>query len=439
MSMKQEEERGFLSNRFDDWSGEPIPNGWNGIERKLRSETIRRRLALAVLPVILLVSFSVSYLKNPFELKVEEPLTAKNEVVQQGLQSGNANILNGSAGDKFQMNQEENPASENSQIASVHNENLQLSQHQNNSQSSSIQKSELASSETVLSKSVANQESENLISETESQAVLVGNIDPATILPSNSSNDEIAYLDPKEAVLSLNNFETPAIPQLFEEPVSAIPSKAKPGFLRSISVQTGYAVSSVELNSAMSEKWRYSVSDPSFTQAGFASIGIRLEQPLKRKFSCFYGLEIGTFIRKSTLNFVSKLPESYLISSTPDGRYSVSPQMTGGAEVRTSLMVFARAELGVRAAITRRSGVLASVQGWGRLGSNSTSTNNQGDAFVKSSSSIAPGFKIGTWWQSGPFSQLEFSYSGLPEKLTDSTPGIAFKTGLLGLSFRQSF
>ena len=55
--MKQEDERGFLSDRFDDWSDEPIPNGWNGIERKLRSETIRRRSALAVLPFILLVSF----------------------------------------------------------------------------------------------------------------------------------------------------------------------------------------------------------------------------------------------------------------------------------------------------------------------------------------------------------------------------------------------
>ena len=437
--MKQEDERGFLSDRFDDWSGEPIPNGWNGIERKLRAETIRRRLALAVLPLILLVSFSVSFWNNPFELKVEKPLIAKNELLQQGLQSENTNISKGTPADKFQMNQENNPASENSLIASVQNENLHLSQRQNTSQSSSIQKPELASSEAVLSNFIANQESENLISETENQAVPVENIDPATILPSNSLNEEIAYLDPKKALLSLNNFETPAIPQLNEKPVSAIPSKAKPGFLKSISVQTGYAISSVELNSAMSEKWRYSVSDPSFTQAGFASIGIRLEQPLKRKLSCFYGLEIGTFIRKSTLNVVSKLPESYAISSTTDGRYSVSPQLTAGKEVRTSLMVFARAELGVRAAITRHSGVLASVQAWGRLGSNSNSTNNQGDAFVKNSTSIAPGFKIGTWWQSGPFSQIEFSYSGLPEKLTDSTPGIAFKTGLLGLSFRQSF
>lgn len=435
--MKQEDERGFLSDRFDDWSGEPIPNGWNGIERKLRSETNRRRLALAILPLILLVSFSVSYFKNPFEPKVENPLIAKNEVVQQGLQSGNAFISKGAAADKIQMNQKENSASDNSKVAPIQNENQEIRQRQNILQNSSTAKPELASSETDLSNSVANQVSENLISET--QPLPPRSIDPSTILPSNSLNEGIAYLDPKEAVYSLNNFETPLIPQLSEKPVSAIPSKAKPGFLKSISVQTGYAVSSVELNSAMSEKWKYSVSDPSFTQAGFASIGVRLEQPVKRKLSCFYGLEIGTFIRKSILTAVSKLPESYLISSTVDGRYSVSPQMAGGKEVRTSLMVFARAELGVHVAMTRHSGILASVQAWGRLGSNSTSTNNQGDAFVKSSSSIAPGFKIGTWWQSGPFSQLEFSYSGLPEKLTDSTPGIAFKTGLLGLSFRQSF
>jgi hypothetical protein len=437
--MKQEDERGFLSDRFDDWSDEPIPNGWNGIERKLGSETIRRRLALAVLPLMLLVSFSVSYFKNPFDAKVEKALVAKNEVVQQGLQSGNAFISKGVAADKIQMNQGENPASNNSKVASIQNENQQIKLRQNLLQNSATSKPELTALDTDLGNSVAIQESENLISEAENQPLLAGSVDPTTTLPSNSSNEAIAYLNPKEASFSPFIFETQAIPQLTEKPVSSIPSKAKPGFLRSISVQTGYAVSSVELNSAMSEKWKYSVSDPSFTQAGFASIGVRLEQPIRRQFSCFYGLEIGTFIRRSTLTAVSKLPESYVISSVSDGRYSVSPQLEEDKEIRTSLMAFSRAELGVRAAITRHSGVLASVQGWGRLGSKSTTTNNQGAAFVKSSSSIAPGFRIGTWWQSGPFSQVEFTYSGFPEKLTDSTPGISYRTGLLGLSFRQSF
>ena len=437
--MKQEDERGFLSDRFDDWSDEPIPNGWNGIERNLRSETIRRRLALAVLPLILLVSFSVSYFKNPFDAKVEKALVAKNEVVQQGFQSGNAIISNGAAADKIQMNQGENPASNNSKVASIPNENQQIKLRQHLLQNSATSKPELTALDTDLGNSVAIQESENLISEAENQPLLAGSIDPTTTLPSNSLVEELAYMNPKEASFSPFIFETQAIPQLTEKPVSSIPSKAKPGFLRSISVQTGYAVSSVELNSAMSEKWKYSVSDPSFTQAGFASIGVRLEQPIKRQFSCFYGLEIGTFIRRSTLTAVSKLPESYEISSMGDGRFSVSPQMEAGKEIRTSLMAFSRAELGVRAAITRHSGVLASVQGWGRLGSKSTTTNNQGAAFVKSSSSIAPGFRIGTWWQSGPFSQVELTYSGFPEKLTDSTPGISYRTGLLGLSFRQSF
>jgi hypothetical protein len=54
--MKQEDEQGFLAGKFDDWSGEPIPNGWSSIENKIRKEKSRRNLLIAAIPAILLLS-----------------------------------------------------------------------------------------------------------------------------------------------------------------------------------------------------------------------------------------------------------------------------------------------------------------------------------------------------------------------------------------------
>lgn len=41
--MKEENEQGFLSHRFDDWSSEPIPNGWSKIQSELEGDSERNR------------------------------------------------------------------------------------------------------------------------------------------------------------------------------------------------------------------------------------------------------------------------------------------------------------------------------------------------------------------------------------------------------------
>lgn len=43
--MKEENEQGFLSKKFDDWSSEPIPNGWSKIQSALSEEPAKPRLA----------------------------------------------------------------------------------------------------------------------------------------------------------------------------------------------------------------------------------------------------------------------------------------------------------------------------------------------------------------------------------------------------------
>jgi hypothetical protein len=53
--MKEMNEQGFLSDKFDDWSGEPIPNGWGEINRNLRKDRKRKPLFWWLFPSTLLV------------------------------------------------------------------------------------------------------------------------------------------------------------------------------------------------------------------------------------------------------------------------------------------------------------------------------------------------------------------------------------------------
>lgn len=53
--MNEVNEQGFLSDNFDDWSGEPIPNGWGEIEKKLRKDTKRRLLLWWLFPAVLMI------------------------------------------------------------------------------------------------------------------------------------------------------------------------------------------------------------------------------------------------------------------------------------------------------------------------------------------------------------------------------------------------
>jgi hypothetical protein len=59
--MKEMNEQGFLSDKFDDWSGEPIPNGWGEIEKNLRKDKKRRPLFWWLFPAAILVG-ALSYM-----------------------------------------------------------------------------------------------------------------------------------------------------------------------------------------------------------------------------------------------------------------------------------------------------------------------------------------------------------------------------------------
>ena len=57
--MKDNEEKGFLSQKFDDWSDEPIPNGWNKIEEVISKDRKYDRLFFTMFVPIVIFTLGV--------------------------------------------------------------------------------------------------------------------------------------------------------------------------------------------------------------------------------------------------------------------------------------------------------------------------------------------------------------------------------------------
>jgi hypothetical protein len=249
---------------------------------------------------------------------------------------------------------------------------------------------------------------------------------------------ESRFLLPKSAPFLLPDFNLArANPGTVRE--NKINKAPESWFSKSFTFQAAYAVSTIEIDHALSEGWRYSPAKNNFSRAGMISAGIRMEKPLKRNLAFFYGMEAGLFMRETELLSTSKTPVSYSILQDGDSRFSVNPELKSQNEIRRSTLLFARSEIGIRQALTRHSGFLAAGQCWARMSSSSSSNQADAAGFQASGSSFAFGYRAGAWMQTGPFTQVEFSYSYMPESLAASTAGLQFRTRMLGLSLKQTF
>lgn len=431
--MRLEDERGFLSDKFDDWSGEPIPNGWNSLDSKLSRQKNRQRVLLAAIPLVLLLSFAL--FRPEFE-------TAETSLPESGKKSLAANQI----GEK---NRAAPPVPESAlHYASENTEKQALASAPKASLSpqpsyASRNLSALAPTDIPSRPSAPFTESEieNNPADPNLASVQIGrepgdaasSAEPESLIKSN----ETALLPLALKLALLPEVPLPAPPALIRFPEQN--NKTTSFWLaKSFTIQAAYAVSDIQLDHARSEGWKYGVRNSQFTQAGFVSAGLSLEKPLGRGMALFYGLDGGYWLRRMELN-TSARNAVYEISENGNLSYSISPSAVPKTEIRTSRMAFARCELGIRKAITRRTGVLAAGQFWSRISSSATSDLHSSSDFKTVSNSFAPGYRLGFWMQTGNSTQAEFSFSSFPEQLAPSTPGIGFNTNALSLSLRQSF
>ena len=423
--MRQEDEQGFLAGKFDDWSGEPIPNGWNSIDRKIHREKIRRNILLGSMPALLLFTWLLSGLSS-------DQITHRSEMA-----SG-------------RLRQSENAASVSSGKA-----NEAATVLKPVSSPSAASPSPVYAAAAVLPGRISAESSAEEGVAEKIAALPAGPVEstgsgnfptipdaidgPGAEVSESPSAATAGFIDPKAAA-----FVLPEMAEVRPEPhtrtfrIHTQPVSSG-WFSKSFSLQAAYAVSSIEIDPALSGEWKYSAAGSNFTKAGMIAAGIRMEKPVQKNLILFYGLDAGLFARESSISSTRKMPLSYCIRTEGESRFSVSPEISTRKETRRTALAFVSAELGARQALTRRSGLLAAARIWTAAGSRGWSDQSDCAAFSKAGASYALGYRAGAWMQTGPFTQLELAYSSMPEQLAPSTSGIRFRTGLLGLSLRQNF
>lgn len=98
--MKEMNEQGFLSDKFDDWSGEPIPNGWGEIEKNLKKDKKRRPLFWWFFPSVILVG-ALSYVAMD---KLNSSSTSEEKIVSTVASDSPAEAGNNIEKNKLQVN-----------------------------------------------------------------------------------------------------------------------------------------------------------------------------------------------------------------------------------------------------------------------------------------------------------------------------------------------
>lgn len=435
--MRQEDEQGFLSGKFDDWSGEPIPNGWNSIESRLDSRKNKQRLLLAGIPLLLLISYSAYFLK-----------TGKNDASvnlhEVGLYSQMQTEIPSSLplpAATHSVIPAENAGSSVSFSSSSRQPNESIPEGLTRSSASKLESEEFTGAGPNFKQPTSEAGVSNASEVGTTEILPETAFEPTTIheVGRNLSASELAG-----TILPLV-LKTPVLGEMPALSLAArphfVPTGSKASFWldKSFSIQAGYAVSTILLNHAESEGWKYGISKDQFTQAGFLSAGLQLGKFINRSISLFYGMEGGVWMRRMELTTSSRIPQTYIISEEGDTRYSVTPASPASTEVRTSQMLFAVCEIGIRKAIMPRAGLLASARFWGRISASGRSDLKSSASFSTATKSFAPGYRLGLWVQTGLRSQAEFSFASFPEQLASATPGFEFNTSLLSLSFRRQF
>jgi hypothetical protein len=98
--MKEMNEQGFLSDKFDDWSGEPIPNGWGEIEKNLRKDKKRRPFFWWLFPSVILFG-ALSYVAVD---KLNSTSTSEEKIVSTVTSDSPAEAGNNIDKNKLQAN-----------------------------------------------------------------------------------------------------------------------------------------------------------------------------------------------------------------------------------------------------------------------------------------------------------------------------------------------
>lgn len=478
--MSEEFEKGFLADKFGDWSSEPIPNGWERINSIIETDRKNpgRKPVWLIITALLLFSGLASYwvrqqqLMNPEGLvAVENNLELSKNESPKGIDKNLSREVRSTAlpssqtkkigsgwndnhkpadippGPKVQL--EGNPLSE-TRIAPVDNR-VSLTTRLAFHNSKSIENEDETVS--LLDDKSGYNKKENLISPTQPVGSIKAALADTHLSALNSAEegefsnshqeagsliDQSIQLTPLDIRLSLlqipANEYHPIVRPMTLDPDFPLTNNSKKFFWYA-GVCGGYAPRSIEINQAETVRKLRVADAGSGLQSGFANISIMVQNEIKPWIRSFVSLKLGLLQHSIHLTEISKEPIGFQMSTTDSVNYTMVPLYSNASGSYRQDIFFGNVEFGLNPILfsSRASGPFASVVIWASLKQSVSSSLQGADAgWENSSENVALSYRLGYAHTFSGKWKAEIFTAGLPDKILANSKGLSIKPQLFG-------
>lgn len=485
--MSEEFEKGFLANKFEDWSSEPIPNGWeriNSIIETDREKPGRRPFWLILTGMLLvsgllylwleyqqsLIADMVSSIENISEPKGEKPqkglvsslskvdrptFLARAETTKEG--SDLKPMVNPTQTEEESMQTIQNPPNLDHGTRNLPFEwgnkgrsNLVIQNNQvvDNEKDAATLSDANERAQKVEQMILPNQQLiGGVLSTSPSQFSEIKNVEQSNVQPNHSENnfglgnpiDQEIILGPLDfrlAQLQVPGFDFQPVVRPFtldpDFPITRSPRK----FFWYVGVSGGYAPRSIEINQAQTVS-RIQIADAGNSlQSGFANLSFMVQNEIKPWVRSFASIKLGLLQHSINMTETSKEPVGYQMSTTDSINYTMVPLYANSFGSFRQDIFFGNAEFGLNPILfpSRQSGPFASVVVWASI-KQSVSSSLQGTiaGWENSTDNVALSYRLGYGHTFSGTWRAEIFTAGLPDKILANSKGLSIKPQLFGI------
>lgn len=470
--MSEDIEKGFLSQKFEDWSSEPIPNGWSKINAIIEEDRLgknRKPFWFALGAVLLLTGSVITYFGNHAGLlssnkklsgevqpeysqsqllssppvqnsprAIPEKITAGKSVpsFQSKIEEGNSIVRNSMAfspGPKSSNRNSSNTGQVSSTIGLVAASDflpasanvLDLENQSDQSLETGVLAENATGSEHFITTNPEHKEAKN--------GSLPGFVSEEK---GTFSQEEIALLETKLSRLiipSLSNSPMVSIVKIEREfPITKPVSK----LTFSIGTSFGYAPRVIEINQDQALS-RMVVSNTSQgIQSGFGDIGFSVQHEIKPWIRSFASLRLGFLRHSVSITETSKIPTGYQMTSTDGENFSMVPIWSNQTGNFQQEVYYSNIEFGLNPILfpSRQSGPFASAVVWVALKQSiQCPINGATDGLESQTENVALSYRLGYQHVFSQLFRAEIFTSGMPDKIMANSRGLSIKPQLIGL------
>ena len=486
--MSYEEEKGFLSDKFEDWGSEPIPNGWSDIDRMIEPDRRKRRpVGFLILPLFLGIIGASVYLfqqnhqnsgRNQYLAEVEtlgthlKPGAEKAQVADLPNQRPESiNRLNASA-TKTQVGKpdyqsgilEEDTKSKlpmdarkgliaatspspkiGSKLNSRSKTGIALSQYGNPEKGTASnldeEKTEKFNSVNPLvaiglhatgdSKAADEIENTNYQSTAQPLTTRIAYINSPDLLQTKNSVVHIGTTDMDHVLL----------PVIWKRNPFPITNEKSP-WTFSVGILGGLAPRSIQINQAQASNHIKVQEVGNTTESWFTAGGISFDNKVAPWLRSFASLQFGFF--RQTINVVNtrKDPVGFMMTTSDSLSYALTPQWQTEPEKRQQDLIFSTIEFGLNPILFKesQSGPFASVVIWAGISqTNKTSLNSGAIDFDNSREDVALSYRLGYQHVFANRYRAEIFTAGMPDKILASSKGLNIRPQLMGFGLSYLF